>query len=183
MVINEKKIRQKLNLKANKIKLIAMDVDGVLTDGNIILGVKEEIKFFNVQDGMGINLAKQAGLIVAFITGRQSRSVSRRAEELGIEEVHQKSKDKEKTLMYLISKYGIEKNEVAYIGDDIMELIPFRKTGFKIAVSNAAKEVKEMADYITVNTGGNGAVRETIELILKSQKKWDKLIKQYRGSQ
>ncbi len=64
-----------------------------------------------------------------------------------------------------------------------MELIPFRKTGFKIAVSNAAKEVKEMADYITVNTGGNGAVRETIELILKSQKKWDKLIKQYRGSQ
>ncbi len=97
MLTDEKKNWQKLNLKANKIKLIAMDVDGVLTDGNIILGVKEEIKFFNVQDGMGINLAKQAGLIVAFITGRKSRSVSRRAKELGIEEVYQNSKDKEKT--------------------------------------------------------------------------------------
>jgi len=175
-------MKSTLNSKAKKIKLIAMDVDGVLTDGGIILGNKEELKFFNVQDGMGMSLAKQGGLIVVIITGRKSKAVSRRARELGIEEVHQKSQDKVKIIEHLMSKYNLTKDGVAYIADDVMELLPFQKVGFKIAVSNAVKEVKEVADYITTSEGGHGAVREAIEFILKAQNKWDKLIKNYRGS-
>ncbi|SJZ47272.1 KdsC family phosphatase [Selenihalanaerobacter shriftii] len=169
--------RQQLTSKATNIKLFITDVDGVLTDGRIILGNDgQEMKFFHVQDGKGIKLAQEAGIEVAIITGRESEAVTRRAKELAITEVHQGIKDKVATFNQLLSKYDLDSEEVAYIGDDLNDLLLLRRVGLALTVANGVNEVKEEADYITKKDGGRGAIREVIELILKMQGKWEKLL-------
>ena len=162
----------RIDRRAQKIELFITDVDGVLTDGRIVLGNEgEEFKFFHVHDGLGIKLAQKAGIKTAIITGRESKLVARRAGELEISEVHQNIKDKQAVFANLLAKYDISEENVAYIGDDLNDLAILTKVGLALTVANGVAAVKEEADYITEKEGGQGAVREVIELILAAQDK------------
>ncbi|MFW6006353.1 MAG: KdsC family phosphatase [Bacillota bacterium] len=156
--------------KAGKIELIIMDVDGVLTDGNIYLDDQgREFKAFNTQDGQGIKLAQSFGINFAIITGRNSGSVKYRAEELDIKEVYIGIKDKLKIYENLLEKYNIPSQRTAYIGDDISDLSVLKKVGLAVSVRNGIDIVKNKVDYVTERRGGKGAVRELIDLILKAR--------------
>jgi len=152
------------------IKLIAMDVDGVLTNGEIILTSNgEEIKGFSVHDGVGIKLAHIAGLTTAIITGRSSPIVAKRAKELGVNEVYQDVMSKEDVLDILTEKFKLKDYQIAFIGDDINDLRIMQRVGLKIATVNAVKEIKDVADFITEFEGGKGAVRDAINYILEKR--------------
>ena len=158
--------------RAKKIKLLIMDVDGVLTDGKIIIGSSgEEFKHFHVLDGAGIHLALKAGLKIAIISGRKSAATRIRAGELGISELWQVESKKEKVYEKLLKKYNLVDSEIAYIGDDVFDIEIMKRAGLAIAVSNAVDEVKLTAHYITKKAGGYGAVREVIDFILRAWKK------------
>lgn len=158
--------------KAKKIKLLLLDVDGVLTDGRIVLDNQgNELKAFHVRDGHGIKMAQQAGILVGIITGRKSEVVNIRARELGITEVYQGMH--EKILVYdtILNKYGLLDDNVAYMGDDVVDVGIFKRTGFAVTVADADPSVKPYVDMVTKTAGGRGAVREFINLILKHQGK------------
>ncbi len=158
---------------AAKIALLILDVDGVLTDGSIIMNDHgEEIKCFNVKDGHGLRLLMNAGIHVAIITGRKSNSVKHRARDLGIREVYQGIKDKESLCNELIQYKELDKAQVCCMGDDLPDLPMFNQVGISIAVADASPELRREADYVTEKKGGKGAVREVCELILKAQGKW-----------
>jgi len=172
-----------INTRARRIKLLAMDVDGVLTDGHIILGNQgEELKAFHVHDGLGINLAHKAGLYTAIITGRESEIVRRRGAELKIRDIHQKVADKARCIKALLAKYALMPDEVAFIGDDLNDVPLFLQVGLAAAVANAAPEAKQFAHVVTRARGGDGAVRELIALILKAQGKWERIVEEYVNS-
>jgi len=159
------------------VKLIAMDVDGVLTDGSIIYGAGDiEIKVFCVKDGQGITLARRARIEIAFITARVSDALVKRANDLGVIEVHQGVKDKLDCLEKIIKRYNLKNEEILYIGDDIVDIPVMKNVGYPVAVADAADEVKEIAKYITKKPGGRGAVRETIDMVLKAQNKYNSLV-------
>jgi 3-deoxy-D-manno-octulosonate 8-phosphate phosphatase (KDO 8-P phosphatase) len=165
-----KRMPKKVRERAKRIKMIIMDVDGVLTDGRIILGSKgEELKNFYVQDGQGIRLAREKGLILALISGRKSKVVERRVEELKIKETYQNISEKIEVYYKLLKKYGLKNEEVAYIGDDLGDIPPLRKAGLAISPANGVKEVKKIVHYVTRVSGGKGAVREAIDLILEAK--------------
>lgn len=165
---------------AQKIKLLALDVDGVLTNGEIIFGCDGELmKKFNAQDGMGITLARKAGLRIAIITGRESQMVKLRSAELNITDVYQGAMTKTQALAELKAKYNVTAEEIAYVGDDLNDLPVMVAVGLPCAVANAALEVKEHARFVTHSSGGSGAVREVIEYILKTQGKWENIIATY----
>ncbi len=167
-----KKTPQSIGKKAGKIKLLLLDVDGVMTDGRIILDNQgNELKAFHVRDGHGIKLAQKAGIIVGIITGRSSEVVNIRARELGITEVHQGAHEKEATYETIISKYGVEDDEVAFIGDDIVDVPVLQRVGLAATVADADPSVRPHVDMITEAQGGRGAVREVIAVILKSREK------------
>ncbi len=162
------------------IKILIIDVDGVLTDGSLIIsGDGSESKIFNTLDGHGIKMWQRAGLKVAFLSGRTSEATTRRAEQLEIDEVFQGCHDKLGVLQNFIDRSGLSVKEVAYIGDDLPDLPVIRYVGFGAAVANAVDEVKQHADYVTTCKGGSGAVREVIEYILKSTGKWQELMNKY----
>ncbi len=163
---------QSLAPKLKKIKAIFLDVDGVLTDGSIIYGREGmEIKVFDSQDGYGITSALQNGFRVGIMTARDSEVVRRRAAELGIADVYQGSIDKVSPLEEIKKKYALSDAEIAYVGDDILDLPILRKIGFSAAPANAVRDVKMKVDYVAKASGGHGAVREIIDIILKAQKK------------
>ena len=165
-----KKPTQNISSKAKKIKLLLLDVDGVMTDGTIILDNQgNETKAFHVRDGHGVKLAQKAGIIIGIITGRSSEVVNVRARELGIQEVHQGAKEKIIVYDSLVSKYGLRDEEVAYIGDDIVDVSIFKRVGLAAAVADADPSVRSHVDVITKTEGGRGAVREVINLILKNR--------------
>ncbi len=168
-------------LKAAKnIKLVILDVDGVLTDGSIILDNEgNEFKSFHVRDGHGIKMLIKAGFKIAMITGRYSKVVERRARELGITDVYQKCFDKTVAYRHLVEKYSVSSVEVAYIGDDIVDLPLLHKSGFSVAVSDAEEEAKKAAMMITKNKGGRGAVREVCDFLLKAKGLWEGIIDEY----
>ncbi len=162
--------------KLSKIKMLAMDVDGTLTDGSMVFLGDEEVKLFSALDGLGIRLAMNYGLGIAWITGNTSEAVTVRAEKLGLRDVYQGSKFKTVALDDLIERHNLALDEVAYIGDDLNDLPVFEKVGFAFAVSNAVDEVKQRAAMITTRPGGSGAVREAIETILKARGAWDSAV-------
>ena len=169
-----------LKEKAKKIKLLILDVDGVLTKGQVILTEHgEEIKSFHVRDGLGIRLLINAGIEVVIITGRKSKAVEFRAKSLGIKEIHQGIRDKEPLCVSVIKDKKLKKDQVCCMGDDLPDIPMFKHSGLPIAVADAADEVKKSAYYITNIKGGVGAVREVLELILKAQGVWDKIISNY----
>lgn len=162
------------------IRLVAMDVDGVLTDGGILLGTGEvELKRFDVRDGTGIKYLHRAGLATALITGRTSAVVARRAEELGITEVHQGALVKMEVFRALLARRGLRPEEVAYIGDDLPDLPVLRAAGLAAAVADAHPLVRAAAHVVTCAPGGRGAVRELAELLLKAQGRWQEILSRY----
>jgi 3-deoxy-D-manno-octulosonate 8-phosphate phosphatase (KDO 8-P phosphatase) len=159
-----------IRAKLNKIRLLLLDVDGVLTDGRIILDVHgNELKAFHVRDGHGIKLAQRAGIGIGIITGRKSEVVNIRARELGIEEVHQGAQAKLAVYEALLAKYQLQDAEVAYMGDDSVDLDVMKRAGVAATVSDADPSVQSCADVVMKAAGGRGAVREFINLILKSR--------------
>jgi 3-deoxy-D-manno-octulosonate 8-phosphate phosphatase (KDO 8-P phosphatase) len=167
-----RKTRRNLQTKAKKIKLLLLDVDGVLTDGTIILDNQgNELKAFHVRDGHGIKLAQRSGIAIGIITGRKSEVVNIRARELGIQEVYQGAHEKILAYESVIAKYGVEDSEVAYIGDDIVDVEVFKRVGMAVGVADADPSIRPHVDLITKTEGGRGAVREFINFVLKSQGK------------
>jgi len=170
--------RQQIDFKA--IELLVLDVDGVLTDGGLIVHSDgSESKRFHTLDGHGIRLWERAGGKVALISGRTSEPVNRRAKELEIVYVLQDCHFKLPALEGLLRDTGLKPESVAYVGDDLMDVPPMRRVGFAAAVANAVEEVKAQADYVTTRAGGQGAVREVIEYILKNSGRWDGLMGRY----
>jgi len=160
--------------RAHKIKWILMDVDGTLTDGSLlVLPDGEELKTYNVRDGLGILLAHLAGLKTGIITGKTSKPLEIRAEKLKISELHQGILDKKKILHDFLDRNGLDAQEVAYIGDDLGDLEVIKSVGFSGAVADAHAELKKHSHFICQNPGGKGAVREFIEFILSTQQKWE----------
>jgi len=168
--------------KANlaDIQLLVLDVDGVLTDGTVTINADgSESKSFNVLDGHGIRMWQRAGLKVAFLSGRFSEATKHRAEQLEVDCCAQDCFEKLPALKKLLEQLGIAANKTAYIGDDLLDLPVIMYVGFGAAVANAVDEVKDTADYVTTHSGGNGAVREVIEYILKNTGRWSELMKRY----
>jgi len=170
-------MKNKLNLKAIKnIKILISDVDGVLTDGTIILGSDgTEFKQFSVEDGAGAAYARLANIPIALISGRFSLCTSRRASEMGIKDYYQGKLNKLDAYNEILDKYKLSDKEVAYIGDGLIDVPILSKVGFPCTVPNAHEKVLSVSDYITVKRGGDGALREVVELILKKQGIYDKI--------
>jgi 3-deoxy-D-manno-octulosonate 8-phosphate phosphatase (KDO 8-P phosphatase) len=166
--------------RARKTRLLMMDVDGVLTDGRIIQDSHgRELKVFDVKDGHGIVMAHRAKLQTALISGRESETTVRRARELGIALVFQKTWNKLEVYEKILGDTKFTPNEVAYVGDDLVDIPLLRRVGLAVAVADAVDEVKAAAHLVTQRPGGQGAVREVIELILRAQGHWDTLLERY----
>ena len=166
--------------RASHIKLLLMDCDGVLTDGRLwLLENGDEQKSFNAQDGLGLHLFHRAGLRSGIITGRSSEAVARRAHELGVEFLRQGDPRKIKAFEEVLQLAAVEEDEVAFMGDDLVDIPLMRRSELAIAVADAAAETRSAAHYVTRAEGGRGAVREVIEVILKAQGRWKDLVEEY----
>lgn len=168
-------MRKGFREKAQKIKLIILDVDGVLTDGSICYGTEGkrefEMKVFHARDGFGTSRAVRLGIPVAFITGRRSRIVERRAKELGIKNLFQVSEDKLPAYKRLKRRYRLTDEQIAYMGDDVPDLELLKLVGLSAAPKSAVRQVRQSVDHVSSLDGGKGAVREFVDLILRAQKK------------
>jgi 3-deoxy-D-manno-octulosonate 8-phosphate phosphatase (KDO 8-P phosphatase) len=167
--------------RARAVRLVAFDVDGVLTDGRVTFSsTGEEMKSFDIKDGHAIKMAGRAGLRVAFITGRESAVVERRAAELGVGLVFQGAKDKRAALADLLEDAELSGDEVAYLGDDLVDLPVIARVGLGCAVADAVPEVREAARMVLSAPGGRGAALELLRFILGAQGRWDELVRRYR---
>ncbi len=180
------KISPALKKRAAQIKLLLMDVDGTMTDGSVTLlsqtdGSALEIKTFDAHDGQGLTLAQTAGLRTGCITGRESAALLRRAQEMKMEFIYMKQPLKMPAYEEILRKAGVTDSAVAYIGDDLPDLPLLRRAGLAIAVGDAVPEVKEAAHYTTTAVSGHGAVREAVEVILKSKGIWEEMIDKARA--
>jgi 3-deoxy-D-manno-octulosonate 8-phosphate phosphatase (KDO 8-P phosphatase) len=170
-----------LAARAAEVELLLLDVDGVLTDGSIIYGsTGEELKRFHVRDGAGLKVWLAAGKRAAVISGRASPAVERRAAELGIAPVVQGCADKAAAFAAILAGAGLTAVQVCAIGDDLPDLAVLTRAGLAVAVADACPEVRAAAHFVTVTPGGHGAVRETVEWLLKLQGRWDALVARYR---
>lgn len=172
---------------ASRIRLVCFDVDGVLTDGGIILGDVDgrrvELKQYDIQDGLGIKMLQQAGLLTAIVTGRESESVALRAAELGIDEVVQdRHARKVPALRRLLERRGLDWSQVAFVGDDLPDLGALRLVGLPVAVANASFEARHAAQVTLGRSGGRGAVREFCELLLRARGEWDVQVERFVAS-
>ena len=166
--------------KSAKIKLLICDVDGVLSDGKVYFSnAGDEIKNFNIKDGLGIKLLQRSGINVAIITGRQSKIVQRRAEELGITTIYQGHSDKRKAFREILDNEKLQAEEVAHVGDDLPDLPLMKLAGLGICVADGDEFVRQSADWTTQAIGGQGAVREVATLLLHSQGKLDAIHQEY----
>jgi 3-deoxy-D-manno-octulosonate 8-phosphate phosphatase (KDO 8-P phosphatase) len=166
--------------KAQKVRLFLVDVDGVLTDGGIVYDVEgREIKRFHVRDGHGIKMLQRAGVEVGIITGRTSEVVAVRARELGISLVFQGVGDKVAAWRGILADKGVSPGETAYVGDDIVDVPLMRQVGFAASVADAESYVREAADFVSARPGGQGAVREIIDFVLRSSGAWEKVASKY----
>jgi 3-deoxy-D-manno-octulosonate 8-phosphate phosphatase (KDO 8-P phosphatase) len=171
---------------AGRIKLLGLDVDGVVTNNAIYLGLvageRVEMKQFDIQDGLAMGLAQRMGLVVAWVSGRYSDATTLRASELRIDEVIQdRSARKVPAMTEMLLRRGIGWEEVAFLGDDLADLPVMRRVGLPLAVANAVDEVKQVATYTTRAPGGSGAVREAIEALFRAQGRWEEAVKVYLG--
>ena len=174
---SRRKIPSRIANIAGNVKLLVLDVDGVLTDGGIIIdGSGNESKTFHVRDGHGLVMLRKAGIKIAIITGRNSKAVDRRAKELGIADVCQRCMDKVAAYEKLLMKFGITDRQVAYIGDDVVDIPLLKRVGLPVVVADAVEEAKDAATLITSARGGRGAVREVCDLILKAAGKWSEAV-------
>jgi 3-deoxy-D-manno-octulosonate 8-phosphate phosphatase (KDO 8-P phosphatase) len=170
---------------AKRIRLLALDVDGVLTDGGIYLGATDagervELKRFDIQDGLGIRLVREAGIKVAIVTGRESHAVRLRAEELEVDEVHQdRSAAKLRIFEEMLERLGIGWHETAFVGDDLPDLAILRRVGLPAVVGNATADARACAAWTARREGGRGAVREFAEALLSARGEWSERVEAY----
>ena len=163
-----------------RIKLLLLDVDGVLTDGRIIYDNHgNELKAFDVKDGHGLKMVQRAGIKVGIITGRRSAVVSRRAQELGIEILYQGALRKLEPYLEILSAQNLTDQQVAYVGDDIVDLPILHRVGFSATVADAVPDLFPYVDYVATRPGGGGAVREICDLLLRASGQWDEITKRY----
>jgi 3-deoxy-D-manno-octulosonate 8-phosphate phosphatase (KDO 8-P phosphatase) len=175
-----KRIPVGLRNKAKNISLLLLDVDGVLTDGRIIIDDRGiETKHFHVRDGQGIALLLSAGIEVGLMTARSSPSVRHRAKELGIRLVHQGVREKIVAYNKIRQSRGLKDNQVAYMGDDIIDLPTLRQAGLALSVADGWYGLRSEVDYVTEASGGQGAVREVAEMLLRAQGKWATIISKF----
>ena len=183
---NSFRISPSVKKRAAQIQVLLMDVDGTMTDGSVTLSsqtdeIALEIKTFDAHDGQGLTLAHTAGLRTGCITGRQSSALLRRAHEMNMEFIYMKQPLKEPAFEEIIRKASVAESSVAYVGDDLPDLPIMRRAGLAVAVGDAVPEVKKAAHYVTKARAGRGAIRETVELILKSKGIWEKMIDKARA--
>lgn len=169
---------------ARRIKLLGLDVDGVLTNNSVYLGLvndqRVEFKQFDIQDGLGMGLARRMGLLLAWVSGRYSDATTLRGMELRIDEMIQDpAARKVPAMTEMLLRRGIGWEEVAFLGDDLADIPVLRRVGLPLAVANAAPEVKALSAWITPSPGGSGAVREAIEALLRAQGRWDEAVRVY----
>ncbi len=164
--------------KARSVRLLLLDVDGVLTDGSLYYGPKgEALKVFHVRDGHGIKMAQQAGIEVALLSGRRSDAAYHRARELGLSRFYEGLRDKVATLTQLLADLQLAPEAAAMVGDELVDLPVMTRVGLAVAVADAVPEVKAAAHWVTGLPGGRGAVREVCDLLLKAQEKWEELVR------
>jgi 3-deoxy-D-manno-octulosonate 8-phosphate phosphatase (KDO 8-P phosphatase) len=172
----EKNIKAKLK----KITMLILDVDGVMTDGRIVMDDSgHEWKFFDVRDGHGLKIIQRYGITIVFLTGRKSTVVLQRAKDLGISDVYQGALNKKEVFGKILAKHHLPASAVAFLGDDIVDIPVLKQVGFSAAVADALDVVKKSVDYVTRCSGGRGAVRELCELILQAQGKWPEIAAKY----
>lgn len=170
--------------KLKGIKLLILDVDGVMTDGRIIMDHEgHEIKHFDARDGHGLKIIQRYGIEVVLLTGRKSEVVNHRARDLRIKDVYQGLVNKKDVLEEILQKHNLPASAVAFLGDDIVDIPVLKRVGFSAAVADALDVVKKSVDYVTEHKGGRGAVRELCELILQAQGKWPEIAAQYEFSE
>ncbi len=173
-------VEENLIEKLKKIKLVVLDVDGVLTDGYISINSDgKEFKRFSVYDGLAIRICHEFGIQFAIISGRVSKITHQRAMELGIDLIRQGIKDKGEELKKVVALLGVNFEEVLYVGDDLYDIIPMKIAGVSATVQNGVKEVKEIANIISGRKGGEGAIREILEMVLKAKGVWRDVIKKF----
>jgi 3-deoxy-D-manno-octulosonate 8-phosphate phosphatase (KDO 8-P phosphatase) len=168
-----------LRTRLARVKLFLCDVDGVLTDGAVLMGDGVETKRFNIRDGLGLRLLQRAGVKVGWISRRPSSATAQRAEDLKIDFLHQSDANKVAAVEHILVQTGLEWADVCYVGDDIVDLGVLKRVGVAVTVGDGTREPKAIADYVTKAPGGHGAVREVIELILRAQNKWRPLVEEY----
>jgi len=168
-----------LKTRLAEVKLLLCDVDGVLTDASVFIGGEQEIKRFDILDGLGLVLLRRTGLKTGWVSSRPSAATKLRADELKIDFLVQQKEGKVAAVESLLARTGFLWAEVCYVGDDIVDLGVLRRAGVAVAVPNGVAETKAVAHYVTKSAGGHGAVREVAELILKAQNKWTRLIADY----
>jgi 3-deoxy-D-manno-octulosonate 8-phosphate phosphatase (KDO 8-P phosphatase) len=175
------KISAAIRQRAARIKLFLCDVDGVLTDGSIFIGGEREFKRFNIRDGLGLVLARRAGLKVGWVSARPSLATKLRADELKIDFLVQQGDNTGKTaaIEQLLAREKLNWSEVCFVGDDVIDLGPLTRAGLAVAVGDAVAEAKSAAHFTTKAAGGRGAVREAVELILRAQGKWSQFLEKY----
>ena len=173
-------MKEDVSGRAKRIKLLIIDIDGVMTDGRIVYSTHgNELKFFDVQDGFGITLLNRAGIKSAIITAKKSRIVKLRARDLEIAKVYQGFHNKLTAFNKLLKDFRLDPGEVCFVGDDLVDMPVLKRVGLAVAVPNATEEVKLSVHYVTHKPGGRGAVREICDLILKEQGKWDSVTARY----
>jgi len=173
-------MNKKLEEKLKKIKMLMLDVDGVMTDGRIIMDDEgRQLKNFNVRDGHGLKIIQRYGIEVVILTGRKSEVVNHRAKDLDIKEIYQGALNKKEVFQKILQKHNLTADFVAYMGDDIIDIPVLKHVGFSAAVADAVDVVKKSVDYVTKNKGGHGAVREICEMILQIQGKWPEVAEKY----
>jgi 3-deoxy-D-manno-octulosonate 8-phosphate phosphatase (KDO 8-P phosphatase) len=173
-------MEERLKVRFRKIKLLLLDVDGVLTDGRIIYdSAGRDSKFFDVHDGLGVYVLQKFGINTVIITAKSSKAIGPRSKDMRVAEVFADVFPKTAVLDKILKKYRVNLDEICFVGDDLVDLSLMRKIGLPIAPANASEEVKAAAAYVTLGRGGRGAVREVAELILKSQDKWKDVLEFY----
>ena len=175
-------INEELRGRFKKIKLLLLDVDGVLTDGRIIYDSRgRDSKFFDVHDGLGVYVLHKFGINTILITAKSSKAIKPRARDMRVVEVFADIFPKTAVLEKILKKYNVSKDEICFMADDLVDLALMRKVGLPVAVANASSPIKDAAIYVTSQPGGRGAVREVAELILKSQDKWKDVLDFYEA--
>ena len=172
-------IPKALAAKMTRVKLFLCDVDGVLTNATVFIGDGREFKEFHVRDGLGLRLLQRGGIKVGWISNRPSTATQQRADELKVDFLYQAKGSKVDAVETILKRAGLDWDDVCYMGDDVVDLGALRRAGLAIGVPSAIDEVKDLADYVTIAEGGQGAVREVVGLILKAQNKWQRLVLEY----
>ena len=165
-----------LATKLARVKIFLCDVDGVLTNATVLIGDGREFKQFHIQDGLGLRFLQQAGIKVGWISKRPSTATQQRADELKVDFLHQSSGNKVEAIESILKQAGLKWDDTCYVGDDVVDLGALKRAGVAVAVANAIDEARALADYVTRAEGGRGAVREIVNLILRAQNKWERVV-------